>query len=396
MITPVPTGEARILTVAFTDLVDSTALLSNLDKETSERLLEEHFAILRRTVSFYGGQEIKTTGDGLMLSFASVTAGVRCAVALQQAVHEQDRWRRRHSLQVRIGVSAGEISARAGDLFGAAVVEASRLCAAAQAGQILTADIVRLLLGPNTAVTFVDRGLLELKGLPAPLAASEVAWEPDAAREVRAVLADDSVLFREGVARLLEEYGVRVVAQAGDLDGLLACVGAHRPELAVTDVRMPPTHSTEGVQAAERIRAEHPEVRVLLLSQHAEPTFALRLAEQGTAGFGYLLKERVIDIGHFGRLARRVATGGIAIDAEVVDTLIARQRRRGGLAVLADAELALLRGLAQGEQGDELSEALGIEADGMSEAIGAVLERLGVPAEDQAEPVIASLRVLAR
>ena len=264
------------------------------------------------------------------------------------------------------------------------------------AGQIPTADIVRLLLGPNTAVTFVDRGLLELKGLPAPLAASEVAWEPDAAREVRAVLADDSVLFREGVARLLEEYGVRVVAQAGDLDGLLACVGAHRPELAVTDVRMPPTHSTEGVQAAERIRAEHPEVRVLLLSQHAEPTFALRLAEQGTAGFGYLLKERVIDIGHFGRLARRVATGGIAIDAEVVDTLIARQRRRGGLAVLADAELALLRGLAQGEQGDELSEALGIEADGMSEAIGAVLERLGVPAEDQAEPVIASLRVLAR
>jgi DNA-binding NarL/FixJ family response regulator len=245
-------------------------------------------------------------------------------------------------------------------------------------------------------VSFVDRGVLELKGLPAPLAVAEVAWEPEASGEVRAVLADDSVLFREGVARLLEDYGVRVVAQAGDLDGLMACVGKHRPELAVTDVRMPPTHSTEGVQAAERIRSEHPEMRVLLLSQHVEPTFALRLVAQGTAGFGYLLKERVTDVERFGRLARRVAVGGIAIDAEVIDTLIARQRSHGRLGLLEDGELALLRGLAQGDHGEELSGSLGIEPAAMPEAVGSMLRRLEVPEEDQAEPAIASLRVLAR
>src|ERR1700741_737182 len=145
------------------------------------------------------------------------------------------------------------------------------------------------------------------------------------------VIADDSVLLREGLARLLEEYGFEVAGQAGDAEDLLRKVGAHRPDVAVVDVRMPPTHTDEGLRAAHRIRAEHPGTAVLVLSQYVEEASALELLSESTERTGYLLKDRVADVDTFTDAVRRVAGGGSALDPEVVALLLGRRRPEGQL-----------------------------------------------------------------
>jgi DNA-binding NarL/FixJ family response regulator len=164
---------------------------------------------------------------------------------------------------------------------------------------------------------------MTLKGLPAPVAACEVAGETGEDFALRVALADDSALLRQGVAQLLESDGVEVVLQAGDAESLLDQLPAARAHVAVLDVRMPPTHTTEGLDAAQRIRAEHPEVGVLLLSADVNASAAKRLLDDGTEGIGYLLKERVGDVAELSAAVRTVASGGSAIDPEVVDQLAA-------------------------------------------------------------------------
>ena len=139
---------------------------------------------------------------------------------------------------------------------------------------------------------------------------------------VRVVIAEDSVLLREGIARLLEESGFEVAGQAGDADDLLRKVGAHKPDIAVIDIRMPPTHTDEGLRAAHRIRAEHPGTAVLVLSQYVEEAYALDLLSESTERTGYLLKDRIADIETFTDAVRRVASGGSALDPEVVGLLL--------------------------------------------------------------------------
>src|SRR4051795_162670 len=135
---------------------------------------------------------------------------------------------------------------------------------------------------------------------------------------MRVVIAEDSVLLREGIARLLEESGFEVAGQANDAEELLRKVGAHKPDIAIIDVRMPPTHTDEGVRAAHRIRAEHPGTAVLVLSQYVEEAYALDLLSESTERIGYLLKDRVADVGTFTDAVRRVANGGTTLDPEVV------------------------------------------------------------------------------
>src|SRR5215813_4030842 len=149
---------------------------------------------------------------------------------------------------------------------------------------------------------------------------------PGAAAAIRVVLADDSVLFREGLARVLAENGFAVAGQAGDADGLLAAVQRETPDVVVTDIRMPPTYTSEGLQAAQRIRAGHPGVGVLVLSQYVETLHAVKLLQDVPQRVGYLLKDRVCDIAEFTDAVRRVARGGSVIDPEVVAQLL----RRGG------------------------------------------------------------------
>src|ERR687894_1450184 len=165
---------------------------------------------------------------------------------------------------------------------------------------------------------------------------------------IRVVIADDSVLLREGVARLLEESGFEVVGQAGDAEDLLRKVGAHKPDVAVVDVRMPPTHTDEGLRAAHRIRAEHPDTAVLVLSQYVEEAYALELLSESSERTGYLLKDRVADVESFTAAVQRVAEGGSALDPEVVATLLGRRRLNDPLAELTPREREVLGLMAEG------------------------------------------------
>lgn len=165
---------------------------------------------------------------------------------------------------------------------------------------------------------------------------------------MRVALADDSVLFREGVAQLLEGSGFQVIGRAGDGAELLAIVESRRPDIAITDIRMPPTHTIEGLETAVQIRERHPEVAVLLLSQYVETTHALRLLENGAAGLGYLLKDRVSDLREFVDAVRRIGAGGSAIDPEVVTQLVVRRRRRDLVGELTGREREVLKLMAEG------------------------------------------------
>ncbi len=153
----------------------------------------------------------------------------------------------------------------------------------------------------------------------------------------RVVLADDSVLFREGVARLLEDAGFEVVGQSGTAEDLLLKVRSYKPDVAIIDIRMPPTQTDEGLQAAKEIREKHPATAVLVLSQYVEPGYALELLQESAEGVGYLLKDRVSDIGEFAAAVRRVADGGSALDPSVVAQLVGRRRRDDPLAELTRA-----------------------------------------------------------
>jgi len=165
---------------------------------------------------------------------------------------------------------------------------------------------------------------------------------------VRVALADDSVLFREGLARLFESSGFQVVGRAGNGPDLLGIVESEQPDIAITDIRMPPTHTVEGLETAVQIRERHPGVAVLLLSQYVETAHALQLLEKGPGGLGYLPKDRVSHVLEFVDAVRRIAAGGSAIDPEVVTQLVVRRRRRDLVGELTEREREVLKLMAEG------------------------------------------------
>ncbi len=298
----------RTATIVFTDIVDSTKFAAS-SPEPGEAFTA-HFAELTWHVQHVGGQVVKTMGDGVMASFASAAAGVECAVAMQQVTSETSR---NLPMSIRIGISSGDVRVNDGDYHGLPVVEAARLCAQAGGGQILVADRTRLLAPECVAMT--DAGSMQLKGLPEPTQAWEAAWTK-AAAQLRAVLADDAVLVREGVARLLTAAGIEVVGQAGDpaeLEGLLADL---HPDIAIVDVRMPPTYTTEGIDLAERLAHLAPHTAVLVLTQDPQPGHFARLLAAAPRGLGYLLKERITDLHDFTDIVRRVAAGETVTDGD--------------------------------------------------------------------------------
>jgi CheY-like chemotaxis protein len=302
-------------------MVGSTDLLARVGPDAGDELLTRHFAGLRGALAVHRGHEVKTLGDGMMAVFDSAGDALGCAVTMQRAVDRQGRSNPDRSFEMRVGLSAGEVFQENGDFIGMPVVEASRLCAAAVPAQILAADVVRALVGTTAMIRLEPIGELTLKGLPAPVMAWEVDWDSAEDSTLRVALAEDSVLLREGLARVLEAEGIEVVLQASDADTLMAGLAGARPHVAVLDVRMPPTHTTEGLDAAEWIRTEHPDVGVLVLSAEVQPGAARRLLEGATEGVGYLLKERVGEVGELLSAIRAVASGGSAIDPEVVAAL---------------------------------------------------------------------------
>jgi class 3 adenylate cyclase len=300
------------LTVLFTDIVGSTELFASLDRRRGGLVLSDHFALLGEEIEHRGGRAVKNLGDGLMVVFPCGRDAIECAVAMQRATARQPGGDGRAALSIRVGISSGDVRVENGDCFGPAVVEASRLCDRARGTQVLLSESTRLLARDYQRLGEV--GQLDLKGLPEPTRVWEAHWSPDIAAPVRVVLADDAVLVREGIRLVLEDAGIEVVGQTSDSRGLMRLIGELRPDLAIVDVRMPPTHTIEGLEAAEQIRAQHPATHVLVLSMEIEPRYAARLHASSPTGIGYLLKERVANVREFAEAARRVAAGGTAFE----------------------------------------------------------------------------------
>ncbi|MEU1724897.1 response regulator [Actinomadura sp. ATCC 39365] len=212
---------------------------------------------------------------------------------------------------------------------------------------------------------------------------------------MRLILADDSVLLREGLTRLLAEAGHEVVAAVGDAPALLAAVADHRPDVAVIDVRMPPGHKDEGLRAALEIRARWPEVGVLVLSQYVEPHYAATLLAGPAEGLGYLLKDRVSEVADFLDSLDRVRAGGTAFDPEVVRRLLARTSHADPLSRLSPRESEVLAHLAQGLVNAAIAERLHVSASTVEKHVNAIMDKLDLPRDTgYSRRVLAILRYL--
>jgi DNA-binding NarL/FixJ family response regulator len=212
---------------------------------------------------------------------------------------------------------------------------------------------------------------------------------------MRVMIADDAVLFREGLARVLEAAGIEVAAQVGDGEQLLARVQTDPPAAVVVDIRMPPTHTREGLDAAGRIRAEHPRVGVLVLSQYVEPHHAVQLLQDGAGGVGYLLKDRIADVEEVVDAVRRVAAGGSVIDPEVVAQLVGRRRTRDPVQELSERERQVLALMAEGRSNQAIGDRLFLSPKTVEAHVHSIFTRLDLhPAPDDHRRVLAVLAFL--
>ena len=197
---------------------------------------------------------------------------------------------------------------------------------------------------------------------------------------MRVVIADDSVLLREGVVRILAEAGFDVVGQAGNADELMLKVRSYSPDVAVVDIRMPPTHTDEGLKAAQEIREKHPGVGVLVLSQYIEPAYAMELLADSAEGVGYLLKDRVSDVNEFADAVRRVADGGSALDPAIVSQLVGRRRSDDPLGELTAREREVLGLMAEGRSNQGIADRLVVTERAVEKHVTSIFSKLKLPA----------------
>ena len=214
---------------------------------------------------------------------------------------------------------------------------------------------------------------------------------------LRVVVAEDSVLLREGVARLLEDAGFAVVGRSGNAADLMLKVRSYSPDVAIVDIKMPPTHTDEGVQAAREIREKYPHTAVLVLSQYAEPGFALELLQDSAERVGYLLKDRINDVPEFTAAVRRVASGGSALDASVVSQLVDRRRRDDPLAELTPREREVLQLMAEGLSNVAIAERIVVTEHAVEKHVTNIFQKLRLPpAPETHRRVLAVLAYLHR
>jgi DNA-binding NarL/FixJ family response regulator len=212
---------------------------------------------------------------------------------------------------------------------------------------------------------------------------------------VRVVVAEDSTLLREGLARLLGETGFEVVGRCANAGDLMLKVASYEPDVAVVDIRMPPTHTDEGFQAAMEIRARHPGTGVLVLSQYVELGLAMKLLSESTEGAGYLLKDRVSDVAEFASAVRRVGQGGSAIDPTIVSQLLGRARAVDGLAELTPREREVLALMAEGWSNQAIADKLVITLRSAEKHVSSIFSKLDIPATGtEHRRVLAVLRYL--
>ena len=212
---------------------------------------------------------------------------------------------------------------------------------------------------------------------------------------MRIVIADDNLLVRRGIAALLEEAGLPVIAQAGEVDGLLDAVEAEVPDVAIVDIRMPPTHTDEGLRAAQAIRERHPEIGIVVLSQHVETGVAARVLAEHPARLGYLLKDRVTDVSEFVATLRNVAAGGTALDPQVISRLLASDRGDGPLSALTLREREVLQLVAEGHSNPAIATRLDITRRSTEKYVSSIFTKLGLPdTGNENRRVLAVLKLL--
>jgi DNA-binding NarL/FixJ family response regulator/class 3 adenylate cyclase len=346
------------------------------------------------------GEVVETRGDEIIAAFGSTRAALAAAIEMQRALASNEAG----PIPVGIGIDIGEAVPVGDGYLGNALNLASRLCGAAGPGEILTTREVAHIAGRVDGASFEDGGERTFKNVAERVRVIRVVpsgEDPSARfRDVAAasstvLVADDSVLFREGVARVLQDRGFSVIGQAGDAEELLEAVEKTPPDVVVTDIRMPPTNTSEGLVAAQRIRAEHPEVAVLVLSQYVETQHALRLLRETPEKVGYLLKDRVSDIAEFADALRRIARGGSVIDPEVVAQLLGRRSEDHALDALTDREREILSLMAEGRSNQAICERLFLSPKTVETHIGSILSKLGLaPATDDHRRVLAVLTYL--
>jgi DNA-binding NarL/FixJ family response regulator len=377
------------VTVVFADVEGSTAMLERLGQERWLRALAEYEALLGDLVREHGGDLVKAIGDGHLLAFPAARAALRCAVAVQRALPLPSV----PDLRVRMGMHTGEPAVREDDLHGRTVVKAARIAGLAKGGEVLVSGVVRELAQADEdlddEIWFDDGREVELRGLRGRHLVLAAEWDRDGIAAIRVVIADDSALVRDGVAAVLRESGVHVVACVADGEALYREVERHRPDVALVDIRMPPTGTTEGLEAAEQIGREYPEVGVLVLSQYLELSYALDVVEQREARRGYLLKDRISEIETLLDAVRRIAHGGCVVDPAIVEGLIAQSARL--VAELSEREREILGFVAQGFSNDAISARLGADRETVDGDIERIFARLGLPDECEEDRRVAAV-----
>src|SRR4029079_19252378 len=379
-----PTGTVTFL---FADVEGSTQLVRTAGGAYAG-LIADVRRLLRSEIATHGGAEVDATGDEISAVFQEVEPALRSALAGQARIRDHG-WPEDAVVKVRMGLHTGVPQLGEEGYTRLDVIRASRIAAAGHGGQVLLSSTAAPFV---TGVETRDLGTHRLQGLPDPERILQVIADglprdfPPLRGTVsqlgdarRVVLADDSVLLREGVARLLEEAGFEVVAQSGTADDLLRHVAMHKPDVAVVDIRMPPTHTDEGLRAAQEIRETHPGVGVLVLSQYVEPTYALELLSESAEGVGYLLKDRVSDIDEFAAAVRRVGEGGSALDPAVVSQLVGRHRRDDPLSELTPREREVLELMAEGRSNTGIAERMVVTERAVEKHVTSIFQKLGLP-----------------
>ncbi len=392
-----PTGT---VTFFFADVEGSTRLARELG-DRWQPVLSDLRRLLREAVSAAEGHEVDSRGDELFAAFADAAPAADAAVDAQRRIAGHT-WPA--PVRVRIGLHTGTAALAEDGYVGVDVHRAFRIANAGHGGQIVASEAAATVLTPGRELR--DLGLWSLPELPEPERIFQLD-EPGlggdfpslrarpGATPVRVVLADDSVLLREGIARLLDEAGFDVVAQSGNAEDLLRHVAMHKPDVAVVDIRMPPTQTDEGLVAAKEIRDRHPGTGVLVLSQYVEPGYAMELLAESAESVGYLLKDRVADIDEFAAAVRRVSEGGSALDPAVVSQLVGRHRREDPLADLSPREREVLELMAEGRSNQAIAERLFVTLRAVEKHVTSIFVklRLTATAEDHRR-VLAVLALL--
>jgi DNA-binding NarL/FixJ family response regulator/class 3 adenylate cyclase len=359
--------------------------------------------IIRESLAAHSGLEVDATGDELLAVFTEPGRALDAALDSQRSMRDAT-WPSDSRVRIRIGVHTGTPTLGEEGYTGIDVVRAARIASAGHGGQILASAATLDVVG----VPSRDLGEHRIEGLVQPerihqLLADDLPRDFPPLRftiatlgnSLRVVIADDTVLLREGVVRLLTESGFDVVAQSGTAEDLLRHVAMHKPDVAVVDIRMPPTHTDEGLRAAREIRERFPGVGVLVLSQYVEPGYAMDLLSESAESVGYLLKDRVSDIEQFASSVRRVAEGGSALDPAVVSQLVGRKRHDDPLDELTPREREVLELMAEGRSNQAIAERLFVTLRAVEKHVTSIFTKLGLPASaDDHRRVLAVLTYL--